>query len=349
MKSLGLRIAASSLIVLALSACIDPRITYRRTGAGVRAEAVPKSGEYLVQPGDTLYSIAFRHQLDYRSVAQWNGIADPFVIKVGQRLQLQGTTGTSMASTASTQPPSANPTTTNPSATPANDPNALTMTPAQPVSVPAPPTAVGNSATSSIAGPAVEALPPSGVPVLTSSSGTSKPSTVTPISGAVATGTTTVATTNKPPVVVPPPRSVPSIVANPPAATPAAGSAGKGGWSWPAGGKVISTFAAADPTRQGIDIAGTSGDAVLAARAGEVVYSGRGIIGFGELIVIKHDDSTLSAYGHNRRRLVKEGDRVGGGQQIAEMGKDLRGRDLLHFEVRRNGKPIDPKLVLGAR
>jgi lipoprotein NlpD len=88
------------------------------------------------------------------------------------------------------------------------------------------------------------------------------------------------------------------------------------------------------------------GDVVFAAKSGEVVYSGRGITGYGELIVIKHDDSTLSAYGHNRARLVKEGQRVTQGQQIAEMGKDASGRALLHFEVRRNGKPVDPLSVL---
>ena len=91
-------------------------------------------------------------------------------------------------------------------------------------------------------------------------------------------------------------------------------------WHWPSSGKLIGTFVAGDQTRQGIDIAGKAGDPVLAAADGEVVYSGNGLLGYGELIIVKHNASFLSAYGHNRKRLVQEGDRVKAGQQIAEMG-----------------------------
>jgi lipoprotein NlpD len=81
---------------------------------------------------------------------------------------------------------------------------------------------------------------------------------------------------------------------------------------------------------------------VRAAADGAVVYSGNGLIGYGELIIIKHSPSFLSAYGHNRKRLVKEGDRVKSGQLIAEMGSSSASRDSLHFEIRRNGKPANP-------
>lgn len=86
-----------------------------------------------------------------------------------------------------------------------------------------------------------------------------------------------------------------------------------------------------------------------AAADGEVVYSGNGLIGYGELIIVKHNASFLSAYGHNRKRLVAEGDKVRAGQQIAEMGSSGAARDALHFEIRKNGKPVNPADYLPAR
>ncbi|RBG32399.1 hypothetical protein BRM61_11395, partial [Xanthomonas oryzae pv. oryzae] len=86
--------------------------------------------------------------------------------------------------------------------------------------------------------------------------------------------------------------------------------------------------------------------AVRAAADGVVVYSGAGLVGYGELIIIKHNDQWLSAYGHNRKRLLNEGQSVKAGQQIAEMGRSGASRDMLHFEIRYNGKPVDPLLYL---
>ncbi|HET8819170.1 MAG TPA: peptidoglycan DD-metalloendopeptidase family protein [Xanthomonadaceae bacterium] len=117
-------------------------------------------------------------------------------------------------------------------------------------------------------------------------------------------------------------------------------------WTWPAQGRIISTFAGGDPTRQGIDIAGKRGDPVRAAADGVVVYSGSGLVGYGELVIVKHDESWLSAYGHNRARLVSEGAKVRAGQQIAEMGRTGADRDMLHFEIRHDGKPVDPQRYL---
>jgi lipoprotein NlpD len=113
-------------------------------------------------------------------------------------------------------------------------------------------------------------------------------------------------------------------------------------WSWPADGAIATRYAAGDPTRQGIDITGNAGQPVRAAAAGVVVYSGSGLVGYGELIIVKHNDAWLSAYGHNRARLVNEGQRVSAGQQIAEMGHSGAATDMLHFEIRYNGKPVDP-------
>jgi lipoprotein NlpD len=136
-----------------------------------------------------------------------------------------------------------------------------------------------------------------------------------------------------------------------PVATSAPASPASSGfsWRWPADGAVIGRFASGDATKQGVDIAGSSGQAVRAASDGVVVYSGGGLVGYGELIIIKHSESWLSAYGHNRKRLVNEGQNVKAGQQIAEMGRSGAARDMLHFEIRYNGKPVDPLLYLPKR
>lgn len=120
-------------------------------------------------------------------------------------------------------------------------------------------------------------------------------------------------------------------------------------WRWPTDGQILNRFTAGDPTRQGIDITGKSGQPVRAAGDGVVVYSGSGLVGYGELVIVKHDEQWLSAYGHNRTRLVNEGARVKAGQQIAEMGSTGAAREMLHFEIRYNGKPVDPLQYLPRR
>ena len=133
----------------------------------------------------------------------------------------------------------------------------------------------------------------------------------------------------------------PAAAPKPPEAV-AVNGAGGPAWRWPGKGPLIGSFVAGDQTRQGIDIGGTAGDPVLAAADGEVVYSGNGLLGYGELIIVKHNASFLSAYGHNRKRLVQEGEKIKAGQQIAEMGSSASARDELHFEIRKNGKPVNP-------
>ena len=120
-------------------------------------------------------------------------------------------------------------------------------------------------------------------------------------------------------------------------------------WRWPAEGELIARYVAGEPTKQGIDVAGSSGAPVRAAADGVVVYSGSGLVGYGELIIVKHNDAWLSAYGHNRTRLVNEGQLVKSGQQIAELGRTGAARDMLHFEIRYNGKPVDPLAYLPKR
>ena len=146
-------------------------------------------------------------------------------------------------------------------------------------------------------------------------------------------------TPTRPAAGVRPTPTAPAGVAAQPVVVPA-GSPFR--WQWPAEGTLASRFVAGEPTQQGIDIAGDAGQPVRAAADGVVVYSGSGLVGYGELVIVKHNDAWLSAYGHNRARLVNEGQLVKAGQQIAEMGHSGAARDMLHFEIRYNGKPVDP-------
>jgi lipoprotein NlpD len=140
-----------------------------------------------------------------------------------------------------------------------------------------------------------------------------------------------------------PPEAAPPEAAPPESRPPAA----MGDWLWPAEGKVITSFS--DGNGKGIDIAGKPGDPVVAAAAGKVVYAGSGLRGYGKLVIIKHDDSFLSAYAHNRQLLVNEGQSVSKGQKIAELGNTDADRPKLHFELRRQGKPVDPLKYLPNR
>ena len=113
------------------------------------------------------------------------------------------------------------------------------------------------------------------------------------------------------------------------------------GWLWPTQGRALNTFLATDLDRRGIDIAGKQGQPVIAVAPGRVVYSGNGLAGYGNLIIIKHSETYLSAYAHCERRLVQEGMSVKAGEQVATMGREDSVAKL-YFEIRRNGKPVDP-------
>ncbi len=221
-----------------------------------RVPVQPVPPVYEVQRGDTLYSIAFRHGLDWRAVARWNEIAAPYVIRPGQELRLSEPPRLAEARSPSRpreEPPRESPPAA-PTHEPAPEPEERSTTPDD------------SSASRQVAGVS---------------------------------------------------------------------------WRWPTEGQVVRPF---DPaaTRRGVGIGGQAGQAVVAAADGEVVYSGTALIGYGNLIIIKHSDTLLSAYGHNRRRLVDEGERVRAGQTIAEMGRNEREEDILHFEIRRNGQAENP-------
>ena len=201
----------------------------------------PESQGYTVRSGDTLYSIAWRHGLDYRDLARWNKLPADYRIYPGQVLKLTG-------------------------------PGAARATPAS------------------------------------------------KRSGAAPAG--------KPPV--PPAEDNVTV------------------WVWPADGEIAAVRHAATDS-QGLTIAGSEGQVIRATAAGKVVYTGSGLRGFGNLLIIKHSTVFLSAYGHNRALNVKEGDDVIAGQAIAQMGLGPGQKPMLYFEIRYNGRPVDPRWYLPAR
>jgi lipoprotein NlpD len=199
---------------------------------------VQLSGQHIVQPGETLYSIGWRYNRDYKELAQANDIQPPYKIYVGQKISLEEK----------------------------------------------------------------ESKPPPQV---------QQPQTQTV--------------------------SVAKTVAPQPA-PPVAQTTALGPWQWPVKGAIIGRFA----QTKGLDIAGVEGELIHAAGAGQVVYSGTGLRGYGQLLIIKHNEQYLSAYAHNKKLLVKEGVQVKIGQAIAQMGNTDTNRVKLHFEIRHNGKPVDP-------
>lgn len=245
-----------------------------RTGSSqsVQRRQPVTAGQYRVQRGDTLYSIAFRYGWDWKALAARNKISPPYVIKVGQVIRFDGQSANAgvVASTPSTRAPSNSSTSASPSST---------VVSSKPVTTP----------------PRVASQPVAPVTAL--------PSTQRSASG----------------------------------------------WIWPTNGQVIGRFSSNGSLNKGIDIGGELGQPVLAASDGSVVYAGSGLRGYGELVIIKHSDTYVSAYGHNRRLLVQEGQKVKAGQKIAEMGSTGTDRVKLHFEVRRQGKPVDPLQYLPRR
>lgn len=199
---------------------------------------------YTVERGDTLYSIAWRYHVDWRELAEWNGIEAPYRIYPGQTLSLDGRRRT----------------------------------------------VVGDSRQRRETASSEPASRTDAAPRWTAST------------------------------------DVPA-------------------WRWPVNGKVLRGYSSRH-VRRGIDIAGDPGDAVYAAAPGRVVYSGSGLKGYGNLVIIKHDERYLSAYGFNRRLQVAQGDNVDAGQHIADLGVGPENRPILYFEIRRDGEPVDPERLL---
>jgi lipoprotein NlpD len=245
--------------------------TQRDNSSQVKAAKKPviqnKTGYHIVSQGDTLYSIAWRYNFDYKEVARWNKINSPYIIYPGQLIRLK--------------------------------------------------------------------------PVIKKQGETLK----TPVKSPV---TTTATKEGAPKQTLPEKKATivqkePAIAVNKSEPKPALPK-GPVKWSWPSNGKIVKSDS---PTsKKGLDILGSAGQQVKAAATGEVVYSGGGLVGYGKLIIIKHNETYLSAYAYNSKLLVKEGDRVKAGEAISVMGQDHTGRTMLHFEIRQNGKPINPTQYL---
>lgn len=156
-------------------------------------------------------------------------------------------------------------------------------------------------------------------------------------------------TKTPPPVASPPPnRSKNQTPAAPATPVPTLGADPKI-WHWPVKGPLLASFQSNGGLNKGIDIGGKLGEPVVAAAAGDIVYSGSGLRGYGKLIIVKHSEKYLSAYAHNSKLLVDEGDVVKAGQPIAELGSSGADRVKLHFEIRYDGKPVNPKKYLPPR
>ena len=251
---------------------------------------------YTVRRGDTLFSIAFRHGLDYRRLAAANAIARPYTIFPGQRLMLREAPARSAAGSPASR---GSPTVSAASAAPKVSPAA----------------AKGAAAKGAAAkGTAVKARPAPPPAKTAPAPGQAAPASAAAVSAKAASG-----------------------------AAPAASAS----WRWPAAGRVVRRF---DGTlNKGIDIAGPRGDVVRATRAGRVVYAGTGIAGYGLMLILRHSEEYLSAYGHSDALLVKEGDAVRAGQGVARRGSSGTDSVKLHFEIRRHGRPLDPLSVLPER
>lgn len=315
------RIAPIAAIAL-LGGCFSqaPAPTVERSSVPVaRATSLAAQpsgpGYYTVKRGDTLYRIALENGQDYREVAAWNGIALPVAaIKDGQVLRVLPP-----ATIVDTGATVAKPVTT----APAVESRSLDTQP--PVIAPV---VVSNGNLKRE--PRVGKEPYSEEAYARLNRQPDAPAVKTPELKPVEAKTAEVKTAEVKPE--PPP-----VAAGPDDVS----------WAWPTSGKLASPFS--ESGSKGLDFVGKAGDPVLSAGEGKVVYAGSGLRGYGELVIVKHNATFLSAYAHNRKILVKEGQTVSRGQKIAEMGNTDADSVKLHFEIRKQGKPVDPAQYLPKR
>jgi len=266
------------------------------------------AGTYTVKRGDTLYSIALEHGVDYREVAAQNNLDDASRLRVGQVLRI---------GQAQQKPPEQVGT--------ARGSAPLQSRPLGPAGAePRPAGAQGDALKTE---PKAVRLPYSEQNVALLQKGDAKPAAAPAPA--------------KPEAVA---RAEPKPEAPRPVDPAAAPDPNAIQFIWPHRGRMIQGFS--EPNNKGVDIAGKLGDPVLAAAPGRVMYIGTGIRGYGKLIVIKHDNNYNSVYAHNREILVKEGQTVTRGQKIAELGDSDADQPKLHFEIRQSGKPVDPMRYL---
>lgn len=299
--------AVSVLVAsLLLGGCASksPAPVVERGGQPGAASVAPLSGKdiYTVKKGDTLYSIALDHGLDYKELAAWNNIENLNRIQIGQSLRIRAPGAPAGSEVAVARP-------------------IATVSSVEKRSLD------GNSDT-------LKREPKAGKEAYSDQA----------LAQAQAQGQPKPAEASA--VVAAKSEAKPEVKPEPKPAEQATGG-DEFVWIWPANGKMVGTFS--EGASKGVDIAGKAGDPVVSAGDGKVVYSGTGLRGYGKLVIVKHNNTYLSAYAHNQSVLVKEGQSVSKGQKIAEMGNTDADQVKLHFEVRRQGKPVDPLKYLPQR
>ena len=262
--------------------------------------------DYPVRSGDTIYSIAWKYELDPFELARWNNISSPYRIYPGQRLNMKP--GQEAASSLSAKPQSGS--------SKSSRPDSITVRKGDSLYALANQYNVSAKQLASINGlePPYTIITGQKLQLRAAAKSHRSPKTATTTSKKKTTAAT---------VSLPADNKTIS-------------------WQWPVQGKLITTFKSNKTGRKGIDIAGNEGKDIRAAAPGKVVYSGNGLISYGNLVIIKHNRTYLSAYAHNRKLLVKEGEAIKAGQKIAELGKTGADSPRLHFEIRKNGKPVNP-------
>ena len=261
--------------------------------------------DYPVRSGDTIYSIAWKYELDPFELASWNDISSPYRIYPGQRLNMKPGQEAPASNYAQAQSKSGE----------TSRPDSITVR----------------------KGDSLYALAKQydvSSPQLASLNGLKSPYTIKPGQTLKLTATKTY--------------RAPTATSSKTTTASQQADSKKINWQWPVQGKLITTFKSNKTGRKGIDIAGNEGKEIKAAASGKVVYSGNGLISYGNLVIIKHNRTYLSAYAHNRKLLVKEGESIKAGQKIAELGKTGADSPRLHFEIRKNGKPVNPLNFLPA-
>jgi lipoprotein NlpD len=348
-----------ALFVLLLSACesnppapVIDRQPQSSKSPTTSASDAPKSNQtskattgkdwrpdtYTVKKGDTLFSIGLEYGLEYKEIAAANNISEPYPIQIGQKLNLAGVKAKSEA--ADTNLTEQNASEDGVVITPIKTDSAVVET------------TVSENKTSDIKSSETKPLQSAVTPILNEPKAIREPYSLEAFNRSIPVKTTEtkVAITGK--IVDAKPNETKPVEAKPVENKPTEAKANDAKpaddeaikWSWPTQGKVVANFNEA--TNKGIDIGGSTGQAINAASGGKVIYSGSDLRGYGKLVIIKHNKTYLSVYAHNSKILAKEGQIVFAGQKIAEMGNTDSNTVKLHFEIRRLGKSVDPAKYL---
>lgn len=317
---------AALLALMLLTACGSSyRAPVDDAAAGPRF--LDSGRSHRVNDGETLYAVAWMYDLDPVALARANNLQEPYAITPGQSLTIDLRSAgikDGRARTAAALAPAAAPAPDGVRVNAVQGANGITRTPLsggglQRTPLPSTPPLPAPIVTPEPAAPAAEVPPaPAAMPQVP----------VVPMPEPVV-------------AVVPPANS-----ASAPAQTLPSGPIN---WAWPGKGRLIGRFDASSVDKKGIDLDGNKGDPVLAAADGQIVYAGSGLQRYGDLVIIKHNDTFLSAYAHNDRILVQEGAFVKQGDTIAELGSSGIDRNMLHFEIRVEGTPVDPLQYLPSR